>query len=229
MNRPNSRTLVMFATGSTVALILLPLESAGLLSGPPQLAEPWHKYSYGDRSGYQSVWESQYPTSTLPDRMAAVAGRNCYVCHESSGTGDDGTCYKDDIVKRLDAGRFIDQAIMDVDGMDSDGDGVTNGEEITLVRMDDPTQVGYHPGLIGPTGTSPCSATPSTPVTGQPETPEAGCYADCDESGGLDFFDFLCFQNAFATGDPYADCDGTGVLDFFDFLCFQNEFAGGCP
>ncbi|MFG0284184.1 MAG: LamG-like jellyroll fold domain-containing protein [Phycisphaerales bacterium JB039] len=58
---------------------------------------------------------------------------------------------------------------------------------------------------------------------------EAPCYADCDGSGGLDFFDFLCFQNAFATGDPYADCDATGVRDFFDFLCFQNEFAAGCP
>ena len=54
------------------------------------------------------------------------------------------------------------------------------------------------------------------------------CYADCDESGTLDFFDFLCFQNAFAVGDPYADCDGSGTLDFFDFLCFQNEFAAGC-
>jgi hypothetical protein len=55
------------------------------------------------------------------------------------------------------------------------------------------------------------------------------CYADCDESGDLDFFDFLCFQNAFAAGDPYADCDESGSLDFFDFLCFQNEFAAGCP
>jgi len=55
------------------------------------------------------------------------------------------------------------------------------------------------------------------------------CYADCDESGDLDFFDFLCFQNAFAAGEPYADCDQSGDLDFFDFLCFQNEFAAGCP
>ncbi len=54
------------------------------------------------------------------------------------------------------------------------------------------------------------------------------CYADCDGSGQLDFFDFLCFQNAFAMGEPYADCDQTGGLDFFDFLCFQNEFAQGC-
>src|SRR5690606_16209511 len=25
------------------------------------------------------------------------------------------------------------------------------------------------------------------------------------------------------SGDCYADCDGSGDLDFFDFLCFQNE------
>jgi hypothetical protein len=53
-------------------------------------------------------------------------------------------------------------------------------------------------------------------------------YADCDGNALLDFFDFLCFQNAFGTGDPYANCDGAGGLDFFDFLCFQNEFAAGC-
>jgi hypothetical protein len=55
------------------------------------------------------------------------------------------------------------------------------------------------------------------------------CYPDCDGNGTLDFFDFLCFQNAFLAADPYADCDGNGVLDFFDFLCFQNEFLAGCP
>jgi hypothetical protein len=55
------------------------------------------------------------------------------------------------------------------------------------------------------------------------------CKADCDGSGVLDFFDFLCFQNLFGAGDPLADCDGSGVLDFFDFLCFQNEFGAGCP
>ena len=55
------------------------------------------------------------------------------------------------------------------------------------------------------------------------------CYADCDASAFLDFFDFLCFQNAFGSGDPYADCDLSGTFDFFDFLCFQNEFGAGCP
>ncbi|MFG0284137.1 MAG: GC-type dockerin domain-anchored protein [Phycisphaerales bacterium JB039] len=55
------------------------------------------------------------------------------------------------------------------------------------------------------------------------------CYADCDHDGELTFFDFLCFQNQFAAGDPAADCDGDGSLTFFDFLCFQNAFAAGCP
>jgi hypothetical protein len=64
---------------------------------------------------------------------------------------------------------------------------------------------------------------------GDPGQCPGDCYADCDDSGGLDFFDFLCFQNAFAAGDPYADCDSSGMLDFFDFLCFQNAFAAGCP
>jgi trimeric autotransporter adhesin len=55
------------------------------------------------------------------------------------------------------------------------------------------------------------------------------CYPDCNDDGVLDFFDFLCFQNAFLAQDPYADCNNDGVFDFFDFLCFQNEFLAGCP
>ncbi len=66
------------------------------------------------------------------------------------------------------------------------------------------------------------------PVTVLPETAEP-CYADLDGDGALTIFDFLAFQNAFATGDPVADCDSDGALTLFDFLCFQNEFAAGCP
>lgn len=61
------------------------------------------------------------------------------------------------------------------------------------------------------------------------------CWADCDQSTGagvLDVFDFLCFGNLFAAGDPYAcDCDastGRGVCDVFDYLCFGNAFSQGC-
>jgi hypothetical protein len=55
-----------------------------------------------------------------------------------------------------------------------------------------------------------------------------GCYPDCDGSGGLDLFDFLCFVNEFNSGNTYADCDGSGGLDLFDFLCFVNAFNAGC-
>jgi len=55
------------------------------------------------------------------------------------------------------------------------------------------------------------------------------CPADCDRSGSLTFFDFLCFQNLFAAMDPAADCDGDTQFTFFDFLCFQNAFAARCP
>ena len=60
------------------------------------------------------------------------------------------------------------------------------------------------------------------------EGSESGCAADCDGDGSLSLFDFLCFQNLFAAGDPLADCDGDGALSLFDFLCFQNAFAAGC-
>ena len=54
------------------------------------------------------------------------------------------------------------------------------------------------------------------------------CYGDFNGDGALNIFDFLAYQNAFASGDVTADCDGDGALTIFDFLCFQNAFAGGC-
>jgi hypothetical protein len=58
--------------------------------------------------------------------------------------------------------------------------------------------------------------------------PESLCWADCDGSGALDVFDFLCFQSAFIAGNRYADCDGNGWLDIWDMLCFQASFLAGC-
>jgi hypothetical protein len=58
---------------------------------------------------------------------------------------------------------------------------------------------------------------------------EVACYPDCDTSGVLDVFDFLCFQDAFVVMAPYADCDGSTTFDIFDFLCFQDAFVTGCP
>ncbi|MCA9278930.1 MAG: multicopper oxidase domain-containing protein [Phycisphaeraceae bacterium] len=55
------------------------------------------------------------------------------------------------------------------------------------------------------------------------------CYADCDQSGTLNIFDYICFGNLYAAQDPSADCDQNGLFDVFDFMCFQSSFALGCP
>lgn len=54
------------------------------------------------------------------------------------------------------------------------------------------------------------------------------CPGDCDGSGSLDVFDFLCFQAWFGSGDPRADCDHSGQLSVFDFLCFLTTFGEEC-
>ena len=54
------------------------------------------------------------------------------------------------------------------------------------------------------------------------------CPADCDSDGELTIFDFLCFQNAFSSGDTHADCDGDGEVTAADFTCFQTAFMAGC-
>ena len=54
------------------------------------------------------------------------------------------------------------------------------------------------------------------------------CPPDCDADGELTILDFICFQNAFTSGDAYADCDGDGDLTILDFVCFQGEFVAGC-
>ena len=55
------------------------------------------------------------------------------------------------------------------------------------------------------------------------------CYPDCDSSGSLNIFDYICFGNAFGAGEPYADCDGNGSLNTFDYICFGNAYTVGCP
>lgn len=57
---------------------------------------------------------------------------------------------------------------------------------------------------------------------------ETACPGDCDGSGDLNFFDFLCFTTAFSAGDAAADCDGSGSLDVFDMVCFQDLFTASC-
>lgn len=78
----------------------------------------------------------------------------------------------------------------------------------------------YFPGYL--------AATDLRPLDALGWTITLACPADCDGSGDLDFFDFLCFQDAFDAGDPAADLDGDGSLTVFDLLAFQNAFDAGC-
>ncbi|MEQ8844900.1 MAG: zinc metalloprotease [Phycisphaerales bacterium] len=62
------------------------------------------------------------------------------------------------------------------------------------------------------------------------ETAPSGCSAAdlAEPFGVLNVFDFLAFQNLFASGDLGADLDGDGALTIFDFLQFQSTFDAGC-
>jgi hypothetical protein len=185
----------------------------------------------GAHPSYLTAFQTRYPSSTLPTRMTAATGSACYLCHHPSDTANPGNCYKDSLTVRLNAGRTIAQALQDVETLDSDADGVNNITEILAVRADLPGEVGYSPGLIGPTGTDPCGA--AGPVSNQLETP-ASCYANCDHSTTppvLNVLDFTCFLNQFAAGNAAANCDGSTtppVLNVLDFTCFLNRFAAGC-
>jgi len=119
---------------------------------------------------YLTEWQSQYPSSTLPARMLATTGSDCHVCHHPPTRDLPGNCYRTDIIALLGGGATIADAISQLDGVDSDGDGVPNGVEATTARQDQPGEVGYSMGLVGPTGTDPCSLEPGVAITGELET-----------------------------------------------------------
>ena len=69
----------------------------------------------------------------------------------------------------------------------------------------------------------------SDPATVVLRVSAASCPADFTGDGGLNFFDFVSFLDAFNAGDPAADFNGDGVLNFFDFPEYINAFNAGCP
>ncbi len=56
----------------------------------------------------------------------------------------------------------------------------------------------------------------------------AGCPADLNGDGVLDFFDIAQFLEMFSSEDPEADFNGDGIFDFFDVLGYLEAFAAGC-
>ena len=57
----------------------------------------------------------------------------------------------------------------------------------------------------------------------------AGCSADLNGDGVLNFFDVSAFLNAFGNDEIIADFNGDGFFNFFDVSAFLNAFGGGCP
>ncbi|MBL9032151.1 MAG: hypothetical protein JNM80_10665 [Phycisphaerae bacterium] len=185
---------------------------------------------------YLTAWKAKYPTSTIPQRMMTLTGSECNTCHHPPARFLPGSCYRMQLRNLLKIEMLpIEQALDVLDGLDSDGDGVPNGVEILTPRADSPGEIGYHPGLIGPSGTDPCGDDPLEVVTGMLETPAALCAANCDGSTAppvLNVNDFACFLNLYAAGDSRANCDASTaspVLNVNDFVCFLNLYAAGCP
>lgn len=199
---------IRFAAG----LVLLAATPASTLAFPP----------------YLTLWQERYPESTLPADLAALTGSSCNICHHPPQRFYPGTCYREAIRRILDTGLEFEEAIVLVEEEDSDGDGVSNLEEILTPRSDTPGSVGYHPGLVGPVGTDPCYDIPDEIVTGREETPPAACPADLTGDGMVDFADYLVFLDRYASEDPTVDYNGDGFVDFLDYLEFLNSYDAGC-
>jgi len=176
---------------------------------------------------YLEAFETKYPTSTLTDRMLAQTGSKCSLCHLPQGTFLDGNCYRLALKFQLQQGKIIEDALVAVEPLDSDSDGVPNLVEILRPRVGPGNEVGYSPGLSGPEGKDSCVGGPigQQPISKQNESP---CLADADLCGALDIDDFIAFQTFFVLNDPRADLTFDGVLDINDYIEFQTRFALGC-
>lgn len=119
---------------------------------------------------FLDAWIAKYPTSTLPARMDTLTGRDCNVCHHPPSLNTPGNCYRSDLAELLLGGMTIQDALNQLDAVDSDGDGVSNGAEAVAARPE-AGEYGYSPGLVGEQGTDPCGTNPSQAVTGMLETP----------------------------------------------------------
>jgi hypothetical protein len=112
------------------------------------------------------------------------------------------------------------------------GDVVSPGEDARIIAEFEssgtPAAIVSHDGRVVVFGIEWDDWAPAVQVGRDTTYYLTGCLPDFDDSGTLDFFDFLAFQNAFAAGDLRADLDRNGVLHIFDFLIFQNAFELGC-
>jgi len=177
----------------------------------------------------RNAFIARYPSSTLISQAQSATGNACYACHQPSSVSNPGNCYKEALALRIAAGRTATQAIQDVELLDSDGDGVSNRDEILTPRADFAGQIGYNPGLVGATGTDPCANNPNTVVTGRPETPPPTfCPSDFNQDNGVDGDDVIGFFAAWDISAASADFNGDGGVDGDDVIGFFAAWDSGC-
>ena len=59
---------------------------------------------------------------------------------------------------------------------------------------------------------------------------DAGCPADLNNDGLLNFFDLATYLDLYNSGDPAADIAAPfGVLNFFDLAAYLDSYNAGCP
>ena len=66
-------------------------------------------------------------------------------------------------------------------------------------------------------------------VSGAVSEVAAGCPADLNGDGNLDFFDVSAFLTAYNAQDAAADFNDDGMFNFFDVSAFLSAFNAGCP
>ena len=89
---------------------------------------------------FLTSFQNQYPTSTTGTTAWSSSSGRCNVCH-SSGGGTPLNSYGAAWAIRLNAGRTVTQAFVDIEGDNSDGSSVNNISEITANA-----QPGWSPG-----------------------------------------------------------------------------------
>ena len=100
---------------------------------------------------------------------------------------------------------------------------VPAGQSHDITVTFDPQAEGAIAGTIDIQSDDPENATISLTLTGSVTGPLKR--SDFDESGEIDFSDFLLFAGAFGTANEKFDLDNSGSVDFPDFLLFVANFG----
>lgn len=95
------------------------------------------------RATVYNAWDALYPASLSDDNVVNGTTKTCQLCHESSSGGDGWNGYGWQIRLGLDAGKTLDNAILDAEPFNSDAG--TDGS-LNLAEINGNTQPGWTTG-----------------------------------------------------------------------------------